>query len=66
MTTAANRKQTLAQLAHKHYDYMVDVRRHLHRNPEVSYHEFDTTEFIIGELEPLGFRIERPLETGCV
>lgn len=60
------RKQTLIELAHKHYDYMVDVRRHLHRHPEVSYQEYETTEFIMQELEPLGFRIERPLDTGCV
>jgi len=48
------------------YEQMVDNRRHLHRNPEVSFKEFNTTEFIVTHLEQLGYRVERPLETGCV
>lgn len=50
----------------EHHSYMVGVRRHLHRNPEVSFYEFDTTEFICRELEKMGLKPERPLETGCV
>lgn len=45
---------------------MVEFRRDLHRNPEISYNEFRTTERIIAELEPLGYEIHRPLPTGCV
>ena len=45
---------------------MVETRRHLHRNPEVSYKEFKTTDFIIGRLERLGIPVDRPLDTGCV
>lgn len=48
------------------YEQMVGWRRHLHRNPEISYREFETTAFIIEKLSPLGFKIERPLETGLV
>lgn len=48
------------------YEQMVDNRRHLHRNPEVSFKEFNTTEYIVTRLEQLGYRVERPLETGCV
>jgi amidohydrolase len=58
--------QQLADEAEKHFDYMVETRRYLHRNPEVSFKEFDTTAFIIGELEKLNLEIHRPLETGCV
>ncbi|MEX1011648.1 MAG: amidohydrolase [Balneolaceae bacterium] len=47
-------------------DGMVSIRRHLHRNPEVSYQEHDTTTFILEELKKLGIPTERPLETGCV
>jgi len=49
-----------------HFDYMVSVRRHLHKNPEVSYKEYDTTEFILNELKQMGIDAYRPLETGCV
>jgi amidohydrolase len=58
--------ERIEQLAEEVYDRMVDLRRYFHRNPEVSYNEFSTTERIIAELEPLGLEIHRPLETGCV
>lgn len=47
-------------------DEMVEIRRHLHRHPEVSYKEYETTNFIIKKLEQLGIHVDRPLETGCV
>jgi amidohydrolase len=48
------------------FQRMVDHRRHLHRNPEVSFQEYETTAYIVGHLERLGFEVHRPLETGCV
>jgi len=48
------------------YDRMVQHRRFLHQNPEVSFQEFETTEYLVGQLERLGYLVERPLETGCV
>lgn len=48
------------------YTQMVTHRRHLHRNPEVSFHEFETTRYICEILEQLGLEVHRPLETGCV
>jgi amidohydrolase len=45
---------------------MVEIRRHLHRHPEVSFKEFETTDFIISKLQALNIPVERPLETGCV
>lgn len=48
------------------YPDVIEMRRHLHKNPELSYEEFKTTAFIIRELESLGFDVERPLETGCI
>lgn len=52
--------------AKEYYDYMVLVRRHLHKNPEVSFREFDTTDYILHELKKLGIKTIRPLETGCI
>ncbi|PAU94142.1 hypothetical protein CK503_07980 [Aliifodinibius salipaludis] len=45
---------------------IVDVRRHLHRHPELSYQEHETTEFIVNQLDELNIPVDRPLETGCV
>lgn len=56
----------IRNLAEKFHSEMVEIRRHLHRHPELSYQEFETTEFIIDELKTLGIEVDRPLETGCV
>ncbi len=41
------------QLAEKYFPYMVEVRRHLHMHPEVSFKEYETAKFIRGELDRL-------------
>ncbi len=45
---------------------MVTIRRHLHQHPELSFHEFETTDYIVEYLKELGYEVLRPLETGCV
>jgi len=59
-------KKIIRESAENHFDYMVQTRRYLHKNPEVSFKEYDTTDYIINELKKLNIRVERPLETGCV
>lgn len=56
----------IKSLAERYFSEMVEIRRHLHQYPEVSYKEYETTKFIINKLEELGIPYERPLETGCV
>jgi amidohydrolase len=56
----------ISRLVEATFPDMVTWRRHLHRNPEISYKEYDTTAFILDVLQPLGYEIHRPLETGCV
>ncbi len=58
--------QHIQQLAGQYHEEMVKTRRYLHRHPEISFREFETTAFIIRELEELGIPVDRPLETGCV
>tara|TARA_B100000989_G_scaffold299011_1_gene291913 strand:+ start:513 stop:1709 length:1197 start_codon:yes stop_codon:yes gene_type:complete len=43
-----------------------EEREYLHCFPELSYKEFETTNYIEQQLIQLGFVVERPLETGCV
>lgn len=62
----ADLNRTIREKAENHYDYMVQTRRYLHKNPEISFREFDTTDYIVHELKKLGITAERPLETGCV
>ncbi|CAN5271081.1 amidohydrolase [soil metagenome] len=62
----ADLKKTIQEKAKNHFDYMVQTRRYLHKNPEVSFKEYETTDYIIHELKKLGMETHRPLETGCV
>lgn len=44
----------------------IRTRHYLHRHPEVSYKEYETTAFIKKKLDDLGIPYVSPLETGCV
>ena len=39
------------------FDEMVSWRRYLHANPEVSFHEYETANFIVGKLKEFGFEV---------
>lgn len=39
--------------------HMVEWRRHLHRNPEVSFHEEKTSSFVADMLESFGVEVRR-------
>lgn len=41
-------------------------RRHLHRHPEVSFHEHETSAFVASTLAELGVEITRPTETSVL
>ena len=41
-------------------DYLVNLRRHLHRNPEIGYQEFATSRLIRSHLESHGFDVSGP------
>jgi amidohydrolase len=45
---------------------VVAWRRHLHRNPEVSFSEHETSAFVAGTLEGFGLPVERPTETSVM
>lgn len=47
-------------------DEVVDNRRHLHRNPEVSWQEHETSRFIEDRLRSLGLQVQEcPTHTGA-
>lgn len=41
-------------LAEKYFDQVVEMRRHIHANPELSYQEFETAKFVAQELRKMG------------
>lgn len=55
----------IKDLSDKHYNSVLAIRRHLHANPELSFNEFETANFIETELKKLGIEhFERKAETG--
>ena len=47
-------------------EFVTKHRRHLHQYPELSLHEYETTQYIASFLDSLGVHYERPLDTGLV
>ncbi|HLH68874.1 MAG TPA: M20 family metallopeptidase [Candidatus Dormibacteraeota bacterium] len=48
-------------------DEVIDIRRHLHRRPEISFEEHETSRFLEAQLSALGLAVQPcPTETGAV
>src|SRR3954467_4268760 len=45
---------------------VVAWRRHLHRHPEISFEEHETSAFVASTLEGFGLSVERPTETSVL
>ncbi|HEY0897339.1 MAG TPA: M20 family metallopeptidase [Sphingobacteriaceae bacterium] len=59
-------KKKVRQLAEEIYSGVVENRRHLHANPELSFHEFGTSAFVAGKLDELGIPYAKMADTGIV
>ena len=56
----------IRQLAKKYSREFIEVRHHLHANPELSYQEFETSKFIQNKLSEFGIPYEVKATTGVV
>lgn len=59
-------KNVIKQLAKKFFSETVENRRHLHRNPELSFEEYNTSAFVKAELDKLGIPHQAMANTGVV
>ena len=58
-------KEKIKSLAQELKEEVISNRRHLHANPELSYQEFETANFVKQKLEEIGVhRIESKATTG--
>ena len=48
------------------FSKLVGIRRRLHENPELSFHEFETSAFLEGQLTELGIAVEKVASTGLI
>lgn len=44
-------KNKISQLVEKHYSQVVEIRRHIHQNPELSFQEYETSKYITSLLD---------------
>jgi len=56
----------IRQHANNITDTVVQYRRHLHANPELSYHEYKTSAFVKDRLDEMGIAWKPMAETGVV
>lgn len=59
-------KETIQKLAGEYGNEFIEVRRHLHAHPELSYQEFETSIFVQNKLTELGIEFQVMAETGVV
>ena len=59
-------KERIISLAKKYAPEFIEVRHHLHANPELSYQEFETSKFIQSKLKEIGITHEIKANTGVV
>lgn len=58
--------EKIKELAKKYADEHIEVRHHLHANPELSYQEFETSAFVQKKLATLGIPFEIKAKTGVI
>src|SRR5690625_1178155 len=51
--------QAIEQMIEEHFPEMVDIRRYLHENPELSFQEYETANYIASYYDTLGIPYER-------
>jgi len=54
------------EAAQRIHSRVVNIRHHLHANPELSFQEFRTADFVADELEAMGIPCTRMSKTGVV
>jgi amidohydrolase len=59
-------RDKIKKLAKQYALEFIEVRHHLHANPELSYQEFETSKFIQGKLKEFGIPFEIKATTGVV
>lgn len=59
-------KSAIQDAARELLPRVITIRRHLHKHPELSFKEFNTSAFVADELEAMGIPFEKMLDTGIV
>lgn len=55
--------EKIKSLSEQYSGEVVEARRHLHENPELSYQEYNTAKFVTGKLRSFGIRVTEGVAT---
>ncbi len=61
-----NLETQIKERASEWYPRLVEIRRHLHQNPELSFQEYNTAKFIESILKEIGLESTRMANTGVI
>ncbi|MEQ9188731.1 MAG: M20 family metallopeptidase [Cryomorphaceae bacterium] len=56
----------IKEAAQKHAGQLVEIRRHLHAHPELSFQEHETSKYVERTLKEMGVEVQRMAQTGLV
>ncbi|MDW7667952.1 MAG: M20 family metallopeptidase [Bacillota bacterium] len=56
----------ISKLVKENKDYVINLRRHFHMNPEPSWKEYETSKYVKEELEKMNIPYESIAETGII
>ncbi|MCX7729420.1 MAG: amidohydrolase, partial [Bacteroidia bacterium] len=59
-------KHRILDLSEKYYDEIVHIRRHLHQYPELSFQEYQTSEYIESLLKKWNVSYQKVAQTGLI
>ena len=59
-------KQSIQEKAKSYSEKFIQIRRHLHAHPELSYQEFETSQFVQKQLQELDIPFETLATTGVL
>lgn len=59
-------QQHIKELAGKYKTDIIEIRHHIHAHPELSYEEFETSQFIRQQLTEMGIPFEVKAKTGVI
>lgn len=59
-------QERIKNLSKEFLNSIIDIRRHIHANPELSYKEFKTADYITAVLSKMGLTVSRLAGTGLV
>lgn len=59
-------KEKIKLLAEKYFEEIVQIRRHIHQNPELAFKEYETSKFIAAKLREINVNFQIVAETGII